>query len=179
MISLTWVQRLLVLSMLAAAIYPRFGLFAFGASWALLAVGTVQRTSKARKLLAENPDALGANFPPETKAHLQKYPLTYVWPELAEKWGTTWQMGGLLCIILGLALAAWALFSLSLWPLFMLPVLFVALLVSGTIARNIKISERVKDDLKELKGTHEALMLVVRMKSGAGQWPPQPPPEGG
>lgn len=178
MISLNTVQRLLVLSAVAWAIVPRWCGFAFAAAWVVLAIGSRQRASAARKLIAANPDALG-KFPDETRAHLDKYALSYVWPELADKWGITWQLAGLLCVILSFVFGAWALFTFSLWPLLFLVPLAVGVYGGGAMARRIKIAERVKEDLKALKGTHDALILVVRMKTGAGQWPPAPPPEGG
>ena len=178
MISLSTVQRRLVVSALAWAIVPRWCGVAFAAAWALLALGSAQRTSRARKLIAANPDALG-KFPDETKAHLEKYALGYVWPEVAEKWGTTWQLAALLCIILGVVFGGWALFTFSLWPLLFLVPLVVGVFVGGGMARRLKIAERVKEDLKGLKATHDAIILVVKLKSGAGQWPPEPPPEGG
>jgi hypothetical protein len=176
MISLAWVQRLLVLSALVWAITPRWGGFLFVSSWVLLAIGSAQRSSRARKLLT---DELVNGFPAEARPQLQKYALGYVWPELADKWGTTWQLAGLLCILIGFAFAAWALFTLSLWPLLLLVPLAFGLVFGGAMARRLKIAERVKEDLRELKPTHEALMVLVRMKTAAGQWPPQPPPEGG
>ncbi|MBL8909081.1 MAG: hypothetical protein JNM17_00120 [Archangium sp.] len=178
MISLSTVQRLLVISAFAWAIVPRWCGFAFAAAWIVLAIGSAQRTSRAKKLIAANPDALG-KFPDETRAHLQKYALGYVWPEVADKWGTTWQLAGLLCVILALVFAGWALFTFSLWPLLLIIPLVAGVITGGSMARRLKIAERVKEDLKELKATHDAIVLVVKLKTGAGQWPPEPPPEGG
>src|SRR3990167_5878095 len=101
-LSLTVVQRLLVFSALAWAIVPVWGGFAFAASWLLMVFATRSRTPRARKLLEANLDKLNT-LPPESLPLARRFPLAYVWPSSAERWGSTWQMTGLLA--LGLAVA--------------------------------------------------------------------------
>jgi len=176
-LSLGTVQKVLVLSALAWAILPTWGGYAFLAAWVLLAIGSAQRQRKARALLAEHRASLG-NFPEETNRHLDRHALSYVWPQVAEKWGTTWQMAGLLCIIEGMALSVRAALGLHpSWLLFLLP-LAAGVLVGGAMGRRIKIAERVKEDLKGDKPVHDALTTVIKLKGTMGQWPPAPPPEG-
>jgi hypothetical protein len=178
MISLTVVQRLLVLSALAWAIFPRWGGFGFAAAWAVLAFGSSQRTRRARRLMESSGDSLG-QFPEETRTHLRRFALGYVWPDVAEKWGTTFQMAGLLCVLLMVVFTLWALFTFSAWPLLLLVPLLAGVIVGGGVSLRLKVGQRVKEDLKALKPTHDAVMLVIKLKQGAGQWPPEPPPEGG
>jgi hypothetical protein len=178
MLSLTTVQRLLVLSALGWAIFPKWGAAPFFASWVLLALASRQREKQARELLSANPDALGT-FPEETKQHMSRYALSYVWPQVAEKWGTTWQMAGLLCLLLGGVFLLWSLLTFTLWYLAYLVPIVAGLFTGGAVARRIKIHERVREDLKDVKSLHDSVSIVVNLKTAAGKWPPRPPPEGG
>jgi len=147
MISLSAVQKLLVISALAWAVTPRWGGFAFGAVWLLLASATANRTRRARALLEANLDKL-SSISPEGLALVRRFPLAYVWPASAEGWGTTWQLTALLALVLSGVFGLWALISWSGWYLFLLIPLAVQLFVGGTVARRIKLAERVKDDLR-------------------------------
>jgi len=174
--SLPTIQRLLVLSALGWAIFPRWGAFAFGAVWVLLLLGSRTRTTRARAVLDANVGVLTALNPAEL-AHAQKYALTYVWPSSAERWAMTWQMTGLLSLILGAVFGAWALFTLSAWYLVFLVPLAATLLAGGGMARRLSIAERVKEDLKALRPLHERVATVLGLKVTVGQWPPEPSPD--
>src|SRR4051794_15840281 len=113
-LSLKVVQRLLVVSALAWAIEPRWGGFAFLASWSLMAFATRSRTRRARQLLEANVDKL-KTLPPEGLELARRFPLAYVWPSSAERWGSTWQMTGLLALGLAVAFGLRALLSMSAW----------------------------------------------------------------
>ena len=176
MISLPAVQKLLVISALAWAVAPRWGGFAFGAVWLLLAFATAQRARKARALIEANLDKL-KSVPPEGLALVRRFPMTYVWPASAEGWGTTWQLTALLALLLSGVFGVWALFTWSAWYLFLLVPLAVQLFVGGTVSRRIKLAERVKDDLKDLRVTHETTLTLLHLKKTVGQWPPEPSPD--
>ena len=175
-LSLNVVQRLLVLSALAWAVLPWWGGFAFGASWLLLALATRSRTRRARALLEANLDKLGA-LPPEGLALARRFPLAYVWPSSAEQWGTTWQLTGLLSLILAGAFCVWALATWTSGYLFLLIPLVVQLFVGGELARRIKLAERVRDDLKDELSPHNTTLTLLRLKTAVGQWPPEPSPD--
>lgn len=177
MIALTTVQRLLVVSALGWAIFPTWGAAAFIASWVLLAVGSRQRARAARAVLVAHPDAIGS-LRDDSKVLLEQNALAYVWPKVAEKWGTTWQMAGLLCILLGGTFLVWAALTLTLWYLAYLVPLVAGLVVGTAVGHRIKIYERVREDLTEAKGAHDPIAIMVNLKTATGKWPPQPPPEG-
>jgi hypothetical protein len=168
----------------AGALGPRLGHFSKVGRGAVLrlvgvlALASRQREKQARELLSANPDALGT-FPEETKQHMSRYALSYVWPQVAEKWGTTWQMAGLLCLLLGGVFLLWSLLTFTLWYLAYLVPIVAGLFTGGAVARRIKIHERVREDLKDVKSLHDSVSIVVNLKTAAGKWPPQPPPEGG
>jgi|GEM_PF-2722066 Flp pilus assembly protein TadB len=174
--SLPTIQRLLVISALAWAIFPRWGGFAFGASWVLLLAGSMNRRARAAKLLAANETTL-KTLTPEALALARQYPLAYVWPSTAERWGTTWQLSALLALILGGVFAAWALFSMTSWYLVLLAPLVVVLFVGGVMSRRIKIAERVKQDLKSDRPAHDAIVTLLSLKTAVGQWPPEASPD--
>ena len=176
MISLSAVQKLLVISALAWAVSPRWGGFAFGAVWLLLAFATVSRTRKARALLEANLDKL-SSISPEGLALARGFPLTYVWPASAEAWGTTWQLTALLALILSGVFGLWALSTWTSWYLLLLLPLTVQLFVGGTVSRRIKLAERVKDDLKDLRVLHQTTVTLLHLKKTVGQWPPEPSPD--
>ena len=175
-ISLSVVQQLLVLTALAWSIFPTWGGLAFGAAWSLLFIATRVRTQRARTLLGNHIDSL-TTLPPESKSLMRRFPLHYVWPTSAEGWGTTWQLTGLLAVILA---AAFVLRSLLSWdPVYLLLLipLTVQLLAGGGMARHLKPNERVREDLKDLRITHETTTTVLRLKRTLGQWPPEPAPD--
>jgi hypothetical protein len=176
MISLSAVQKLLVLSALAWAVVPRWGGLAFGAVWLLLAFATASRTRKARALLEANLDKLGS-VPPEGLELVRRFPLAYVWPASAEGWGTTWQLTALLALILSGVFGLWALITWTVWYLYLLIPLAVQLFVGGTVARRIKLADRIKDDLKDLRVTHQTTQTLLHLKTTVGQWPPEPSPD--
>lgn len=176
MLSLTVVQRLLVLSALAWAVLPDWGGVAFGASWLLMAIATRSRTRRARVLLEANLDKL-SNATPEGLALARRFPLAYVWPSSAEKWGTTWQMTGLLALGLAVDFILRALLTWKGWYLSLLIPLAVQLLAGGVMARHLKVAERVTEDLKDLRRTHDTTVTLLRLKSSMGQWPPEPSPD--
>ncbi len=176
MLSLTTVQRLLVISALSWAIFPRWGGFAFLASWVLLAIGSANRTTRARKVLDAHGSLLGT-LSPETQSLVQRFPLAYVWPSTAERWGTTWQLSGLVSLILAGVFAAWALLTFTAWYLLLLVPLAGTLVGGGAMARRIKVGDRVKEDLKELRPAHDSLTTVLALKTTIGQWPPEPSPD--
>lgn len=175
--SVDTVQRLLVVSALAWAITPTWGGFAFGAGWALLAVGSLRRARQASALLEASAGTVLSALTPEALAHAKRYPLAYVWPSSAERWGSTWQLAALLNLILSVVFAAWSLLTFSLWRLgFLLP-LAIGVVVGGSMARRIKIAERVKQDLTSLRVTHDTLTTLLQLKKTMGQWPPAPSPD--
>jgi hypothetical protein len=173
---LTTLQQLLVVSAAAWAISPRWGGFAFAASWVLLWLGSRNRTARAAKVLEANVRTLSA-LAPEALEHARTYPLAYVWPTTAERWGTTWQMSGLLSAILGGVFGAWALFTFTLWYLIFLVPLAATFLTGGAMARRIKVAERVKEDLQALRPLHDRISTVLGLKLTLGQWPPEPAPD--
>ena len=175
-LSLSAVQRLLVLSALAWAVLPWWGGFAFGASWLLLALGTRSRTRRARAVLEANLDKLGT-LPPQSVALARRFPLAYVWPSSAEQWGTTWQLTGLLSLILGAVFCGWALATWKVHYLVLLIPLVVLLFVGGDLARRIKLAERVREDLKHELSPHNTTLTLLRLKTAVGQWPPEPSPD--
>lgn len=175
-LSLTVVQRLLVISALAWALLPTWGGFAFGASWILMALATRSRLRRARALLEANLDKLSA-LAPEGLALTRRFPLAYVWPSSAERWGTTWQMTGLLALGLAGVFGLWALVTWTAWYLLLLLPLAVQLVTGGAMARKLKVSERVREDLKEQRVTHDTTVALLRLKSTMGQWPPEPSPD--
>lgn len=176
MVSLTTVQRLLFLSAIGWAVFPRWGAAAFAASWALLFVGSRQRVSLARKIIAEQGQALTNDA--EARTLLEQFPLWYLWPQVAEKWGSTWQLSALLCLLLGGVFLVWAALSQTLWFLAYLVPLTAGIFLGGGAARRLKIHERVREDLKGQKALHDSLAIRVQLKTAAGQWPPQPAPAG-
>ena len=176
MISLTVVQRLLVLSALAWAVVPGWGGFAFAASWILMAIATRSRTRRARVVLESNLDKL-STVTPEGLELARRFPLAYVWPSSAVRWGTTWQMTGLLALGLAVDFLLRAMLTMSGWYLFLLIPLTVQLLAGGGMARNLKVAERVTEDLKALRRTHDTTVTVLRLKATMGQWPPEPCPD--
>lgn len=175
-LSLSVVQRLLVFSALAWAIAPVWGGFAFGASWLLMVFATVRRTRRARALLEANVEKL-STLPPEGLALARRFPLAYVWPSSAERWGGTWQMTGLLALGLAVAFGVRALLEWQAWYLFLLIPLAVQLLAGGAMARHLKVAERVLEDLKPQRLTHDTNVTLLRLKTTVGQWPPEPSPD--
>lgn len=175
--SLITIQRLFVISAVVWAITPRWGGFAFAACWVLLALGSTRRTREARAVLDGAASTVLGTLPPEALAHARRYPLAYVWPTSAEGWGTTWQLGALLSLLLGFVFAAWALLTLTGWYLLLLLPLVAGLVTGGAMARRIKIAERVKEDLTGLRVTHETLSTLLSLKKTMGQWPPVPSPD--
>lgn len=175
-LSLTVVQRLLVLSALAWAIFPVWGGFAFGASWLLMVFATRARMRRARQLLEANVDKLGT-LTPEGLALARRFPLGYVWPTSAAQWGTTWQMTGLLAVILAATFLVRALVTTTPSYLWLLLPLAVQLLAGGGMARKLKVGERVREDLKDQRMTHDTTVALLRFKGTAGQWPPEPCPD--
>jgi hypothetical protein len=175
-LSLTTLQRLLVLSTLIWAFSPRWGGAAFGSCVVMLALGTRDRNRRARLLLEANLDRLGA-LSPEGLTLVRRFPLAAVWPNAAERWGTTWQLTGLLSLFLGGIFLMWALGTQQWWHLGLLGVLVVQLFVGGTMAQRLKLNERVAQDLKQDKSAHDSAMTLVRLKTATGQWPPEPDPD--
>ncbi len=137
---------------------------------------TRSRTRRARQLLAEHADKLGA-LTPESRALMQRFPLHYVWPASSEGWGTTWQLTGLLAVLLSAAVVVRALVVWEPRYLWLLLPLAVQLLAGGGMARRLKVNERVLEDLKEHRRTHDTTMTLVRLKTTIGQWPPEPAPD--
>jgi hypothetical protein len=175
-ISLSVVQQLLVISALVWGLFPTWGTMAFGSTWLLLFFGSRARTRRAKKLVAEHAEKL-TTLTPESRALMARFPLAYVWPRSAEGWGTTWQLTGTLSLFLG---AAFGLQALIHWDarylLFWIPV--VGLLISGgAMARHLKVQERVLEDLKDLRITHDTTMTLLSLKTTMGQWPPEPTPD--
>lgn len=175
--SVETVQRLLVVSALVWAVAPTWGGFAFGAGWVLLAFGSMRRTQQASALLEASAGTVLTALPPETLTHAKNYPLAYVWPSSAERWGGTWQLAALLCVILSGVFAAWSLFTFSLWRLVYLVPLALGVVLGGAMSRRIKIAERVKQDLTSLRVTHDTLTTLLHLKRTMGQWPPAPSPD--
>ncbi|MFZ5444442.1 MAG: hypothetical protein ACOZQL_30905 [Myxococcota bacterium] len=175
--SVLTLQRLLVFSALVWAVTPRWGGFAFGACWALLAFGTSRRMKAARQHIDASATTVLGTLPPETLAHARAWPLAYVWPSSAESWGLTWQLAGLLCAILSGVFAAWALFTFTAWYLALILPLAIGLVTGGAMARRIKIGERVKEDLTQLRIQHDTLTTLLSLKRTMGQWPPAPSPD--
>ena len=176
MLSLTTVQRLLVLSALAWAVLPVWGGFAFGASWLLLALATRSRLGRARALLEAHLDKV-STLSPEGLALTRRFPLGYVWPSSAERWGNTWQMTGLLALVLGVVFLLWALLTQTTWYLFLLLALAVQLVAGGAMSRKLKVNERVRDDLRDSRVLHDTTVTLLRLKTTVGQWPPEPSPD--
>ena len=175
-LSLTVVQRLLVISALAWALAPVWGGFAFAASWLLLIFATRSRLRRARQLLENNLDKV-STLTPEGLALARRFPLAYVWPASADAWGTTWQMTGLIAALLSGVFALRALITWDPSHLVLLIPLVVQLLAGGGMARRLKVAERVREDLKELRMTHDTTVALLRLKTTAGQWPPEPSPD--
>lgn len=175
-LSLPIVQRLLAFSALAWAMVPTWGGVAFGASWTLLWLATRSRERRARALLERSLDALGA-IPAPGLALLRRFPLATVWPSCAERWGTTWQMTGLLALFEGGIFALWALGSRQWWHLGLLAPASVQLVSGGWMARRLKLADRVTEDLADQKAAYEQAMTVLRLKTALGQWPPEPAPD--
>lgn len=175
-LSLPVVQRLLVLSALAWALLPTWGGFAFGASYVLMALATRSRLRRARALLEANLDKLSA-LAPEGLALARRFPLATVWPSSAERWGTTWQMTGLLALGLGGVFVLRALITMTAWYLLLLLPLAVQLVVGGAMARKLKLSERVREDLTDQRQTHDTTVALLRLRTTMGQWPPAPSPD--
>jgi hypothetical protein len=175
-ISLSVVQQLLVLTALAWAIVPTWGGLAFAATWSLMFLGTRVRSRRARKLLADHLDTL-TTLPPESKSLMKRFPLYYVWPTTAVGWGTTWQLTGLLALILAATFVVRALLWWDAVYLLLLLPLTAQLLAGGGMARHLKPNERVREDLKELRATHDTTMTVLHLKRLVGQWPPEPAPD--
>lgn len=176
-LSLTIVQRLLVFSALAWCLSPRWGGFAFAASWVLLFVATRSRVRAARAVLEANLHQLGA-LPEEALALARRFPLATVWPSSAERWGTTWQLTGLLALFEGAIFVLWALGTQAWWHLLLLGPALVQLFLGGWMARSLKLAERVTEDLQAEKSAHDRAVTVLRLKTATGQWPPEPNPDG-
>jgi hypothetical protein len=175
-ISLTVVQRLLVITALLWALLPTWGGLAFAAAWLLMAVATYARNQKARLLLENNLDKL-KTLPEEGLAFTRRFPLAYVWPSSAEQWGTTWQMTGLLSVFLAIVFVLRALFAWDPTILFLLIPVAVQLVAGGGMARKLKVGERVREDLKAMRVTHDTTVTLLRLKATVGQWPPEPSPD--
>jgi hypothetical protein len=175
-LSLTTVQRLLVFSALAWAALPSWGGFAFGASWLLMALGTHSRTRRAGAVLEANLDKL-SSLPAEAIELTRRFPLGYVWPGTAERWADTWQMTGLLALVLGVVFLLWALLTQTTWYLFLLIPLSIQLVVGGVMAGRLKVAERVREDLKDLRAIHDTTVTLLNLKTTVGQWPPEPSPD--
>lgn len=175
-LSLTTLQRLLVLSTLAWAFTPRWGGAAFGACVVLLALGTRNRNRRAAALLEAHVDRL-SSLAPEALALARRFPLAAVWPNAAERWGTTWQLTGLLSLFLAGIFVLWALGTQQWWHLGLLVLLVAQLLLGGTMAQRLKLNERVAADLKDEKAHHDAAVTLLRLKAVTGQWPPEPDPD--
>lgn len=175
-ISLSVVQQLLVVSALIWALVPTWGAIAFGSTWLLLLFGSRARTRRARQLVAEHAEKL-TTLTPESRALMARFPLAYVWPASAEGWGSTWQLTGTLALFLAVAFGAQAVIRwdpryLLLW----IPI--VALLISGgAMARHLKVHERVREDLKDLRMAHDTTKTLLHLKTTVGQWPPEPSPD--
>ncbi len=175
--SLKATQYLLVLCFVAFAVMPVWGGLAYAAAWVALAVGTVARVRKARAVLDAHFAELGT-LPPEALAWARRSPLAYVWPDAATAWGTTWQMTGLLALLLAPCVVGHALLFQRWWLLVLLPVLAAQLLLGGWLSTRLKVGERMNDGgAKGDRALHDALTTKVALKSAVGLWPPEPSPD--
>lgn len=175
--SLKATQYLLVLCAFAFSLTPVWGGMAYAAAWVALAVGTASRVRRARRLLAANFEKLGP-LPPEAQAWARRFALAYVWPESAKGWGTTWQMTGLLALLLAPFVAGHALLFQAWSLLWILVPLAASLFVGGWMALRLKVTERMNDEApKGDKALHDALATKVALKSAVGLWPPEPSPD--
>jgi hypothetical protein len=175
-ISLSVVQQLLVISTLLWAIFPTWGMIAFASTWLLLLFGSRARTRRAKQLVAEHAEKL-TTLTPESRALMARFPLAYVWPASAERWGTTWQLTGLLSLFLAAAFALQAFMKGDVRYLLLWIPLVPLLISGGAMARHLKVNERVVEDLKDLRGTHDTTKTLLHLKTTVGQWPPEPSPD--
>lgn len=175
--SLKATQYLLVLCAFAFGLLPAWGAIAYAAAWVALAVGTISRVRRARRVLEANVEKLGP-LPPEAEGWARRFALAYVWPQAAREWGTTWQMTGLLALLISPFVAGHAVLFQA-WSLFWLLVpLATSLFVGGWVALRLDVAERVKVDAPAGdKALHDALATKVALKSAVGLWPPEPSPD--
>lgn len=175
--SLKATQYLLVLCAFAFMLTPVWGGLAYAAAWVALAVGTTVRVRRARRVLNEHYAKLGP-LPPEAAAWARRFALAYLWPESAKGWGTTWQMTGLLALLLAPFVAGHALLFQAWGLLWLLLPLAASVLVGGSMALRLKVTERMNDETpKGDKALHDALATKVALKSAVGLWPPEPSPD--
>lgn len=175
-ISLSVVQQLLVISTLVWALVPTWGAIAFFSTWLLLFFGSRARTRRAKQLVAEHSQKL-TTLTSESRALMARFPLAYVWPASADGWGTTWQLTGLLSLFLAAAFGLQALLRQDVRYLLLWLPLIALLLSGGAMSRNLKVHERVVDDLKDLKIAHDTAKTLLQLKTTVGQWPPEPSPD--
>lgn len=175
--SLKATQYLLVLGAFAFGLLPAWGAFAYAAAWVALMVGTLLRTRRARRVLEANFEKLGP-LPPEAQAWARRFAFAYVWPQSAKDWGTTWQMTGLLALLISPFVAGHAVLFQD-WSLFWLLVpLAASLFFGGWMALRLEVASRMIDAATEdEKALHDAVATKVALKSAVGLWPPEPSPD--
>lgn len=175
--SLKVTQALLVLCAVAMAVSPVWGGLAFAAAWASLVVGTWSRVRRARAVLRQHLGALGEQ-PEAVTRWARRHALAYVWPTSATEWGDTWQMTGLLALLLVPAVLLHALFGRDVTRLGLLVPLALQLSVGVRVALRLKVGERLKDGGPAGdRALHEALATKLALQTAVGKWPPEPSPD--
>lgn len=174
--SLTTLRYLLVVCAVSWAAFPLWGSFPFLASITLLAFASLRIIGKARTALNEHLDSLGT-FEPEVKAVAYRYPLNVMWPESAERWGSTWQVLGPLALFEGLIFIGRAVLTLDWHPLVYLVPATLQLFVAGAGARHFHMEERLTDDLAADKPAWDTIKTRLSLRTTLGTWPPVPAPD--
>lgn len=176
MLQLSTLQKLLLFSAIAWAIWPVWGALAFSACVLMLALGTLSRLRAARGHLASQTEAL-EKLSDEPRALIHRFPLTYLWPNSAQSWGTTWQYTGLLTLLVSAVTVVRALLTQQWWMLSMLATLPVVLIGGGLVGRYLRPEGRFTQDLAAHSAAHHTLQLWLNLRRAAGFWPPAPSPD--
>jgi hypothetical protein len=175
--SLKVTQVLLVLCAAAAGVSPVWGGMAWLAAWIALVAGTWSRTRRARAVLRTHLGLLGEQ-PPEVTRWALRHALAYVWPSSAKDWGDTWQMSGLLALLLVPAALPHALFRRDFGYLGFVVPLALQLSIGVRVAFHLKVGERVKEgEPTPERALHEALATKLHLHAALGKWPPEPSPD--
>ncbi len=174
--SLTTLRYLLVVCAVSWAAFPLWGSFPFLASITLLGFASLRIIGKARTALDEHLPSLGT-FDTEARAFAYRYPLNVMWPDAAERWGSTWQVLGPLALFEGLVFIGRAALNLDWQPLLFLVPVTAQLFLGGGVARYFHMEERVTSDLAADKPAWDALKTRLTLRTTLGTWPPVPAPD--
>jgi hypothetical protein len=176
-ISLRITQYILLFSSISWAIVPTYGAAVFLAAVALMLLGAWGREKAAKKIVAQALPTL-PKLSEESRLLLKRFPFFYVWSAEAKKWATTFQMSGLLCLLLAVWFFLRGIFLKEYWQLSFIVLCLAIIILVTQIAQRFDLDERVKDErYKADAEAHKQALTYLSLKQVAGHWPPVAGPE--